>query len=835
MDAHPAVRLHLKNDDMSAQQKSRWAFLSQAVASVESGLDKILADDEEAVKKDLPKQAKAQGDVATPRASEDSKRSDSTRKQNDRLQARLAQAMAKKDGSRATTPTPASEPSTPPVIATQPSKTEEDQAVEPVTIDQHSADQETENALEAVGIPTIDVSQAADNHIAARTSIDSSRRSKEATQSLEKPRQSRGSGKLSGELPSRTSTTDSQGDQDALLLNVQLEHEKTIGSLQDEIAGYLERIDALQRNMQMLAKESIARAKEIKSDNDATTVEKQLADKDEKIAMLVEEGTKLTKSEMQYRNTIKKLRVQAVTLTKDQDAIRQRAEKAESSIATLEARAKKTEAEGRQRAQELATATKDTTSLAEITRERNALQQTLADVKSQLSKANKRAEDAESKAQSDKLEAERRRTAELQDDLSSLKVERELSEDKYKREIGDLKQALQREKEQARQMENEMLAEQAALESKLESFRLRAEEATTGDQGDSQAKLLRQVETLQSQYSAASQNWQGIESTLLARITALEKERDEVTAREADLRRKLRDATSKAKNATKELEEVQQSLISLQDRQSDEATEAQKAIRRSKELESDLVQLRKELDDQRQKAEKDMFRRLEEEKAKWIANVPRVDSPVASIKRSQHGSLMDTLMSPTLERPASRRSSAQPPQDWVNNRTYSMANIRTNGAIPETPSITLHDDQDDFFGNVPMTPSHTESPSRHLNDMISASTAGAGPSVQLVERLSTNVRRLESEKAASKDEIARLSLQRDEARQEVVNLLREVEQKRNAEERLEQIEKEHQDMSKKMQATLELLGEKTEQVEELKADIVDVKTMYRQLADTMGR
>ena len=61
--------------------------------------------------------------------------------------------------------------------------------------------------------------------------------------------------------------------------------------------------------------------------------------------------------------------------------------------------------------------------------------------------------EAESKAQSDKLDTERRKNAELQDDLSSAKVERELAEDKLKREIEDLKQSVIREKEQARQME----------------------------------------------------------------------------------------------------------------------------------------------------------------------------------------------------------------------------------------------------------------------------------------------------------------------------------------------------------------------------------------------
>lgn len=79
------------------------------------------------------------------------------------------------------------------------------------------------------------------------------------------------------------------------------------------------------------------------------------------------------------------------------------------------------------------------------------------------------------------------------------------------------------------------------LESRLESMRARVEEASTGTNGDVQAKLLRQIETLQNQYAIASENWQGIEGSLLARVTVLESERDEIAKREGDIRRKARE------------------------------------------------------------------------------------------------------------------------------------------------------------------------------------------------------------------------------------------------------------------------------------------------------
>jgi hypothetical protein len=79
------------------------------------------------------------------------------------------------------------------------------------------------------------------------------------------------------------------------------------------------------------------------------------------------------------------------------------------------------------------------------------------------------------------------------------------------------------------------------MESQLEILRARVEEASSGASGDAQAKLLRQVETLQTQYAVASENWQSMESNLLARVASLEKERDEIAKKESDVRRKARE------------------------------------------------------------------------------------------------------------------------------------------------------------------------------------------------------------------------------------------------------------------------------------------------------
>ncbi|MGG6499438.1 UNVERIFIED_CONTAM: hypothetical protein NY603_41610, partial [Bacteroidetes bacterium 56_B9] len=72
----------------------------------------------------------------------------------------------------------------------------------------------------------------------------------------------------------------------------------------------------------------------------------------------------------------------------------------------------------------------------------------------------------------------------------------------------------ERQKEKFGVRELEFKSEISNLESRLEAMRARAEEASAtpgaGD-GESNIKLIRQVETLQQQYALAKGNWETIE------------------------------------------------------------------------------------------------------------------------------------------------------------------------------------------------------------------------------------------------------------------------------------------------------------------------------------
>lgn len=841
--------------------------MQQAVASVESKLDNILADEEDRPPKSSAPLAATPKEGLTPNrrkiglqtygleltllflGSQDLSRKNSGARTNDRLQERLNRAIAKRSsegrkdvstsavgtGSGTTTP-PTNLHVELPEIGNDSGRleyesTEHVSNVERETLpsslaQQGSDDSAHDSFFQVHDAPASSLSQPTSGRatpvpISERTSFSNPVPSSPDGGTID-------TFDITNDQPSHVQLLDgkaSNADPDSL--RFEIEHEALEKRLQDQLLPYVEKIDALQSKLQYLSQEVAESAEQAATAAQAGSAAQKLAEKDKKIAQLMEEGQTLSKNEMKHLAVIKTLRSQAASTAREYSVLKNRADAAEKGLATMEQRAIRAE-------RKLQSTSADDRELEAIKKERNALASTVAEMKADLARLTARMEAAERQVQTNDAERLRKQNQELRDDVTSARVERELAEEKLRREIGDLTASLAREKERFAAMETEMLAEQAALESKLESLRSRAEEHTSTIQGDAQAKLLRQIETLQTQYSVASENWQGIESSLLSRISSIESERDEVMKREAELRRKGRDAALKVKRMEQELEKERDRIQELERSCAEQYTELQQVKRKTQQAEEQLSEAKKALAEQQELMEKEISIRLSEEKARWTPVLPteRTASPVTSLRKS---SALDLghLMSPTQ----SRRPSALPlpysVDSYIPQRQSSTTSFRAhvNGTIPQTPSIhsTEHDE---IFGNgmpMPTSPTHTH---RGVNDLISTSTVGAGPSVQLVERMSATVRRLETEKAASKDELGRLTAQRDEARQEVVRLMREVEEKRATGERVKALEEEQRAINERYQTTLELLGEKSELVEELKADVADVKQMYRDLVES---
>lgn len=272
--------------------------------------------------------------------------------------------------------------------------------------------------------------------------------------------------------------------------------------------------------------------------------------------------------------------------------------------------------------------------------------------------------------------------------------------------------------------------------------------------------------------------------------------------------------------------------------------QVEKLQQRISEKEAAWAEVKKAFEDERQALKAEIQQHIDEDRSRWREEPLAYGGAETGSPAMSHRNLTADLLGlqnlqtrtqgrsfsgelPTPESRAGRKSSA-PRMRHTGNGTpqrQDSAQAIHNGLYPLDPLTVPPRDLDGDSDHV-RSPSPT---TQTIQDAVSVSTVGAGPSVQLVERMSAAVRRLESEKVSTKEELKRLSAQRDEARNQIVKLMQEVEVKRQVEARVRALEEENVQLNARYQTTLEMLGEKSELVEELKADVQDVKDMYREL------
>ena len=562
-------------------KSSRWGSF---LAGVESRLDTILADEDtrpSAPKTDGGKQeqpGKTDGMAASTAAKPTPSRTASANRAQERLNEKLAKAVANrtlaKRGDVSVSPGVPSWTASPTNIAASP-RTSSDRQMESqgeqkgetkqgkseqevafgetvtVTANWTSEDQEPQDQgfevtctgpQPAIQSPVATSEDTKDDSSIPRPSLDS-RGSISTRQSLELTRAT---------TPNATDSPKLNGIVVDSNLNMPEEYEKMIEQMrsdyeaaelrrQEETHIYLERIDALQSKLQYLTKSAAEVAKIASEEAQSGSLEHKMATKDEKIALLIEEGQKLSQTELKHMSIIKKLRMKSTEDDKVLADFKRTTEKNEKMAREAQERAKRAESAEKRALERLKSFGRIEKDLENVRADRDAKELLVQDLQIELSQATSAAKEAEVKANAEALSAERRHVADLTDELSSIQSEKELVGKQHQNELRGLKERAEREKERARVAEVERQGEQSILESRLEAYRARAEEASAGQNGDVQAKLLRQVETLQNQYAVASENWQGIEGSLLSRVNTLEQERDDIAKREADIRRKARE------------------------------------------------------------------------------------------------------------------------------------------------------------------------------------------------------------------------------------------------------------------------------------------------------
>lgn len=295
---------------------------------------------------------------------------------------------------------------------------------------------------------------------AARPSIDSyssisARPSQELTRTSSKALESTRPDEIETNADSKASEHYEQ-----LITQMQYDHEAAELRRQEETHDYLERIDALQSKLQYLTKEATELAKSTLSDAKPGSTEQKLAKQDEKIALLMEEGWKLSQTELKHMSIIKKLRAKSTEDDIRLAATKRSIEKHEKATREAQERTKRAEVAERRAFEQTKTLPKLEKELEAIKQDREAQATLIRDLQRQLSDATSAARQAEAKAQADALEFEQRLTADLREELAGLNAERDASDQQHRAEMRDLRDRAERERERARIADIERQGEQ---------------------------------------------------------------------------------------------------------------------------------------------------------------------------------------------------------------------------------------------------------------------------------------------------------------------------------------------------------------------------------------
>ncbi|KAI3402859.2 hypothetical protein KGF56_004320 [Candida oxycetoniae] len=120
-----------------------------------------------------------------------------------------------------------------------------------------------------------------------------------------------------------------------------------------------------------------------------------------------------------------------------------------------------------------------------------------------------------------------------------------------------------------------------------------------------------------------------------------------------------------------------------------------------------------------------------------------------------------------------------------------------------------------------------------LNFGVPTSNQNNNNNLHLVNKMSSNIRRLEIELHTLKDEYSKLLDEKEAREQELLNAMKINEQVNSLTLKIKELEETIEEKNEKEKTMLELIGEKSEQVSELQADVMDLKEICRSQVQQM--
>ncbi|KAL4012926.1 hypothetical protein IC575_025072 [Cucumis melo] len=551
-----------------------------------------------------------------------------------------------------------------------------------------------------------------------------------------------------------------------------------IESLREE---YHQRVSVLEKKVYALTKErdSLRREQNRKSD-----VAALLKEKDEIINQVMAEGEELSKKQAAQESQIRKLRAQIRELEEEKKGLITKLQVEENKVDSIK---------------------RDKTATEKLLQETIEKHQTeLAAQKEYYTTALTAAKEAEALA-------EARANSEAKTELESRLREAEERETMLVQTLEELRQTLSRKEQQAVFREDMLRRDIEDLQKRYQASERRCEELIT-QVPESTRPLLRQIEAMQETTARRAEAWAAVERSLNSRLQEAEAKAAAAEERERSINERLSQTLSRIN-----VLEAQVSCLRAEQTQLSKTLEKER--QRAAEIRQEYLAAKEEADTQEGRVNqleeemRELRRKHKEELQESLRHRELLQQEIEKEKNARSD----------LERKAHLHSTAVADHSPIKRHNSSFENgdlarkLSTSsslGSMEESyflqaslgSSESLSDRK--ITGDVPMSP-------YYMKSMTSGSLEAA-------------LRQKEGELASYVSRLKSIESIRDSLAEELVKLTSQSEKLRAEAGMLPGIRAELEALRRRHSAALELMGERDEELEELRADIVDLKEMYRE-------
>lgn len=555
-------------------------------------------------------------------------------------------------------------------------------------------------------------------------------------------------------------------------------NEAEIESLRDE---YHQRVAALERKVYALTKERDTLRREQSKKSDAAAL---LKEKDEIINQVMAEGEELSKKQAAQESQIRKLRAQ----------IRELEEEKKGLIAKLQGEENKVES-----------IKKDKTATEKL------LQETIEKHQAELATQKEYYTNALNAAKEAEVQAEERANHEARTALESRLREAEEREAMLIQALEELRQTLSRTEQQAVFKEDMLRREIEDLQKRYQASERRCEELIT-QVPDSTRPLLRQIEAMQENTARRAEAWAAVERTLNSRL-------QEAEAKAAAAEERQRSVNERLSQTLSRINVLEAQISCLRAEQTQLSRSLEKERQRAAENRQEYLVAKEDADTQEGRA-----KQLEEEiRELRKKHKQELQDALSHRERLEQEIQLEKTARLDLERTTRLHSATVPDQTSLSrhnsafengNLTRKLSNASSLSSMEESVFLQASLDSSDNFSEKRNTGETTISP-YYLRSMT--------PSA-----FEATLRQKEGEIASYMSRLASMEAIRDSLAEELVKMTEQCEKLRAETAMLPGLRAELEAIRRRHSSALELMGERDEELEELRADIVDLKEMYRE-------